>query len=260
MRPEEIASTADRLAFARSRGAVLERLVPDGAPLALDEGFRVQAALHARHPEPTVGWLVGLTNQEMQRRFGVAAPYYAPLAQRNVHASPATIDTATRPPLGLECEVAVRLATDLPPGPRPHSTEEVAAAVAAIAPAIEVVAGHLARWWERPLAEVVADNGTDGPLVIGREVTDWRAIDVADTEVALELDGEIVACGTTGAAMGGAIAVLTWLANRLNRHGTMLRAGEIVNTGTCTPLVLPERSGRAVARFGSLGDVAVDLV
>lgn len=259
MDPDETAALADRLIEARRGVSTIDVFVPPGTEFSLRDGFAVMDTLHERAPEPTAGWLVGLTNPEMQRRFSTDAPYYAPVLARHLHRSPVRLGLASLPPIGLECEVAVRIGSDLPARPTPYTVDEVTAAVSGLAPAIEVVAGHLTRWWERPLPEVVADNGTDGPLVIGAETVDWQGLDLAGLAVELTYDGSAVAAGSTGDAMGGPIAVVTWLANRLNRHGRMLRAGEWVNTGTCTPLHLPTGPGRAAVRFEGLGEVVIDF-
>jgi 2-keto-4-pentenoate hydratase len=53
--------------------------------------------------------------------------------------------------------------------------------------------------------------------------------------------------------------VLVWLANQQSRFGRGLAAGDIVSTGTCTGLDRVAPGDRALADFGSLGQVELAL-
>jgi 2-keto-4-pentenoate hydratase len=52
---------------------------------------------------------------------------------------------------------------------------------------------------------------------------------------------------------------LTWLANTLSERGQGLKAGEVINTGTCTELFNAEPGDDIHATFGALGDVRITL-
>ena len=78
----------------------------------------------------------------------------------------------------IECEFAFRLAHDLPARDEPYTREEVAAAVGSVHAAIEVVAGHIDDWINQDVWSVIADNGTDGAVIVGDGTADWRDIDL----------------------------------------------------------------------------------
>ncbi len=67
----------------------------------------------------------------------------------------------------IECEFTFALAADLPARDAPYTRAEAAATVATVHAGIEVVAGHLVDWVRQDVWSVIADNGTDGALVIG---------------------------------------------------------------------------------------------
>ena len=167
MTPEAIDRAARILAAARVEKYQIDALPDACTPRTLDDGYAVQARLLELLGTEPAGWLLGLTNEYMQRIFDVDRPYYARLLMPNLHRSPARFgrdDFLTR---GLECEVAFRMAKDLPPRDRPYAIEEVAEAVAAMHPAIEVVNAHFTDWLNLDVPNILADNGTDGALVCG---------------------------------------------------------------------------------------------
>lgn len=107
------------------------------------------------------------------------------------------------------------------------------------------------------MAWVMADNGTDGPLVLGPAVERWRDVDRPDIPVTLTVNGRIVRKGRGGNALGDPLNVMVWLANRRSREGGGMRADDVVNTGTTAGIFFAEPGGEAVADFGLLGGVSL---
>lgn len=229
----------------------------EATPRTLADGYAVQVRLLELLGTEPAGWLLGLTNPYMQRNFHVDRPYYARLLAPNLHHSPACFRGDAFLTRGLECEIAFRMARDLPPRDQAYNIDDVAGAVAAMLPAIEVVNAHFTDWLALDLPSILADNGTDGALVCGAEQTAWRAIDRVNLPVTLQVNGKVVAEGRGGNALGDPLAALTWLANTLSERGQGLRAGEIINTGTCTELFNAEPGDELCAAFGALGEVRI---
>jgi 2-keto-4-pentenoate hydratase len=257
MRPEAIDQAAHMLRDARIGKYQIESLPEEATPRTIADGYAVQERLLELLDIAPAGWLLGLTNADMQQNFAIDHPYYARLLAPNLYRGPARFaadDFLTR---GLECEVAFRMARDLPSRGEPYSMAEVADAVAAMMPSIEVVNAHFRDWLARDVASILADNGTDGALVLGAEVTGWRGIDRVSLPVRLSINGERAAEGRGENALGDPLRALTWLANALSARGKGLRAGEVINTGTCTRLTHAEAGDEAHATFGDLGDVRV---
>ncbi|MDQ0470643.1 2-keto-4-pentenoate hydratase [Labrys wisconsinensis] len=233
-------------------------LPPDVRPGTVEEAYAIQDRLAARLGWETGGWFCGCTNEAIQRQLGLSEPYCARVFRHLVFPDAAIVDTAAFPPIVIECEFAFVLGRDLPARPEPYSQAEVEAAVAAVRPAIEVVAGHLEDWQSQPPCSIIADNGVDGALVCGPS-TPWPAHDLSRVAVELLVDGRTVQSGTGANVMGNPIHALVWLANAQRRRGYGLRAGHVHNTGTAT-LMQPVGPGQtAVARFGPLGQVTASF-
>ena len=59
--------------------------------------------------------------------------------------------------------------------------------------------------------------------------------------------------------MGGALIALSWLANKLIEHGTMLKAGDVILTGSVhTPVFLPG-PGVAKTEFVGIGGTEITI-
>jgi 2-keto-4-pentenoate hydratase len=257
MTPDAIDRCAQILRDARIGKYFIDALPADCTPKTLADGYGVQERLLALLGEPTVGYLLGLTNEYMQKIFNVDAPYYARILQSNLMTSPARFGAKDLLTRGLECEVAFRMAKALPPRGRAYAMDEVADAVSTMHPAIEVVNGHFENWLDIPMPIVLADNGTDGPLVCGEGIANWRGIDRIALPVVLKVNGAVVAEGKGGNALGDPLKALTWLANDLNTKGLGLKAGETINTGTCAKLIPAKPGDVAHASFGALGEVRI---
>ena len=63
------------------------------------------------------GFKIGATARRMQEYLGLSGPAAGFMAIGNIHRSGATVRFADYVRPGVECELAVRLARDLPPGP-----------------------------------------------------------------------------------------------------------------------------------------------
>ena len=110
---------------------------------SLDDAYRIQDALHRLMAEAgrgeIAGWKIALTSKAMQQMTGVDQPAAGAIFSKLVHGSPARVDVAAYHHLGVEFEVAVRMADDLPARGGPWTRASVAGRVAACLPAFELV-------------------------------------------------------------------------------------------------------------------------
>lgn len=256
----EIDRAAAILEQARVTNTVIDSLPPDVAPRNLADAYAVQNRLIARLGWDIGGWYCACTNVEIQRMLSLAEPYCARLFARALKESPATLRQSDYPPMVVECEFAFRLGRDLPSRSEPYARAEVEAAVASVHPSIEVVAGYLKDWPNQDVFAVIADNGTDGALVYGAGVEDWRGIDLPSVEVRLSVNGIETRRGTGRNILGDPMTAFVWLADARRKAGDGLKAGHIHNTGTATSIMPVGAGDHVVADFGPLGRAALALV
>ena len=255
MNADQIERAAELLKATRIDKKVIDGIPEPIRPNSLSEAYAVQDRFVEILGWDVGGWFCACTNPAIQKILSLDEPYYARLFKDYIIASPATLNACEYPPIVLECEFGFRLGKDLPRRAQPYTRAEVEAAIEEICPTIEVVAGHLKDWPNQDVWSVIADNGTDGALVYGAGMKDWRSLDLINMQVTLEVNGKTVRTGAGVNVLGDPLAAFVWLANARSRDGDGLRAGDIHNTGTATNLYWIEPGDEAVARFDGLGAV-----
>ena len=256
---EEIDRAARLLVRARLDNVMIDAVPPACRPHSLEEAYAIQDRMAELLGWRAGGWFCACTNVEIQSMLGLAEPYYARLFDEFILGSPARLDPQDFPPMVLECEFGFRLAHDLPARSGTYDRAEVEAAIATVHPTIEVVAGHLRDWPNQDVFSVIADNGTDGALIVGPGTSDWRGQDLVATEVTLTVNGREERRGSGANVLGDPLEAFVWLANARSRAGGGLVAGDIHNTGTATAIYWVTPGDHAVADFGALGDVRLSF-
>ena len=228
----------------------------------LEDAYRIQDALHRVMAEAgrgeIAGWKIALTSKAMQQMTGVDQPAAGAIFSKVVHASPARVDVAAYHHLGVEFEVAVRVADDLPASGGPWTRASVAGKVAACIPAFELVEDGDADYKTLDAFTLVAQNTWNGGVVLGVPVTDWHRLDLENAVTRCWINDEPGGQGKTGDAMGHPFEAVAWVANLLNRRGRMLRSGMIVMTGSSITTKFPAPGDRVRFAIAGLGEVALE--
>jgi hypothetical protein len=144
-----ILSAAQTIAAARRHRTALPALDADIAPHDEAEGYLIQAAVaDLLSPDfgAQVGYKIGCTSAVMQQYLDIPHPCGGSVFARGVHESGASLRHSDFVRVGVECEIAVRLARDLAPSAAPFTAEAVAQAVEAYLPAIEIVDDRYVDW------------------------------------------------------------------------------------------------------------------
>jgi 2-keto-4-pentenoate hydratase len=220
---------------------------------SIDAAYAIQSELIALAGGKPKGWKVTALTPKDQQKFGVNRAVAGAVLEGFVYPSGAELKLSSFIAPLIECEIAFVLGADLPARRNPYSRSEVEAAIAAVVPVFEfpdsrvgAKAGDLVK---------LTDVMSNGALVTGGPVEDWRRLDLTRTAIRLTLDEAVVAEGTSARILGDPVLALIALANAYPLPSP-LRAGQVVTTGTCTD-PLPVRAGRYVASFSGLSDVEV---
>jgi 2-oxo-3-hexenedioate decarboxylase/2-keto-4-pentenoate hydratase len=221
---------------------------------SVGNAYRVQALFGELYGSRRVGYKVGAASRPSQAVVGASEPFYGLLFAADVHRSGATLRRSAFFEPGMEGEFAFRLGRDLLPAAS-LSLDDVAAAIDAVLPAIEICDHRFRSWKAVTLEEIIADNAFHGALVLGAPVTAWRDVDLAHHEIALSFDGRVVGQGPGALVLGHPLHSVLWLARKLAEQGRHLVAGDLVAAGTCTGLhYAPDVEGVRAA-LGRLGEV-----
>jgi 2-keto-4-pentenoate hydratase len=197
-----------------------------------------------------VGRKAGLTARAVQVQLGVDQPDFGVLFDDMAVPDGGTLDPAKCLQPKAEAEIAFVLGADLPSATT--TPERVAAAVATVHAAIEIVDSRIADW-KITFADTVADNGSSAFFVLAQQGMPLAGLDLYTAGMVLELNGTIASLGAGAAALGHPLNAAAWLAQTLAARGEPLRAGDILLAGALGPMVTLSAGDHVVARVGGLG-------
>jgi 2-keto-4-pentenoate hydratase len=253
-----ILAAANMIASARRGRTPLQPLAADMVPQDEADGYRIQDTLHdllAADVGALVGYKIGCTNAVMQHYLGIPHPCGGGLFAQGVHPSGVSLRAQDFIRVGVECEIAVRLAHDLQPSGAPFTAETVAQTVEAYLPAIEIVDDRYADWQMIGAPTLVADDFFAAGCVLGAPVARSAAPDLLDIVGRALINGVEDGRGTGADVLGHPHYALAWLANHLAADGKALRAGQIVLTGSLVKTVWLKPGDNVTMDLSGLGAV-----
>lgn len=198
-----------------------------------------------------VGRKAGLTAEAVQKQLGVDQPDFGALFDDMRIPDGGALDPARTIQPKAEAEIAFVLKADIAdPDAGP---EQVAAAVATVHAAIEIVDSRIADW-KITFADTVADNGSSAFFVLSDQGHALEGLDLEGAAMTMLVNGEIASTGVGAAALGNPLNAAAWLARTLCRRGQPLSRGDILLAGALGPMVALSRGDRVQAIVDGIGE------
>ena len=223
------------------------------AGISVADAYAVQSRMVARRVqsgESIIGKKIGVTSRPVQELLGVFEPDFGQLTSGMV------CDERDGVALGgliqprAEAELAFVLEHDLA-GPGVTATD-VLRATAYVSPCFEIVDSRI-RDWNIKIQDTVADNASCGVFVLGSAKGDPRRLDLALAGMALHRNGQLHSTSAGAAVQGSPLNSVAWLANTLGRLGLPFRAGEVILSGSQSPLLPVAEGDELLCTIGGLG-------
>ena len=227
--------------------------------LSLDAAHEICEANMAKRykaGEELVGYKVGFTNIPVREKMGLPDSTYGYLTDQMVLSNRGELDMGELIAPRIECEIVFRLGRDI--GAQ-ATIEQVLEATDSVAAAYEICDARI-RDWKCPYPDFLADNGFSARIVPGDIWLPVSNFDLLEEAVTLKQDGAELAQGQGRNAMGNPASAVAWLANKLAERGQVLSAGQLVMTGTLTPILPIERGSLYTAEYSSLGELSMRFV
>lgn len=263
MHADAINQAATAIAENRLNRTKLDTLPADCRPQDLNDAYAVQERhneiLATRGLGSLVGYKIGCTTPVMQAYMNIHEPSYGEVFDSTVHHNHADLVFADFVNPGVETEIAVTLATDMPARSEPYTRESVRDAVGAAMISIELVEARYRDYRELDTPTMAADNFFNAAVVLGDPVTDWQGIDLAAAEGTILLNGELLGTGLGSLIMGHPLEALAWLANRLAERGRHLKAGEFITLGSVIATHWVSQGDRIDHSIPGLGSVSISF-
>lgn len=218
-------------------------------------GMEAQLALRAtalEEGDEPLGWKVGYGTPSAFERFGTSAPMTGYLLRSGLlnEGTPVAIAAWSNP--AVEAEVAVHMASDLPPGAEPHTVRD---SIGTLAPAFELV--DLNPGLDE-VEGVLEANIFQRAVILG---AGSGGVAPGDLSATLQRSGDdAVEVEDPQSATGNIIEIVRHVADLLGAFGERLRAGEVIITGAITPPPIPVTAGeRFDFELRPLGRLAVEF-
>jgi 2-keto-4-pentenoate hydratase len=228
------------------------RSLPVGlAPQSEAEAYRLQALVSSALGAGRGCWKVAMNDAQA----GTCAPVF----QADLHRSGARVISPITDRIGIEPEIAFTLKQALPalPDGRHYGREQVIAAIGTAHAAIEIVISRFHSHDGAAPLDRLADNISNGGLVLGPPCDRWQELDLTTIALHLCIEGRQGGNGVFdargGHPLGDPLLPLIWLANRQRADESGMQAGDVITTGSYAGLRYVERDTHVSVQFEGLG-------
>ncbi|WP_019451458.1 2-oxopent-4-enoate hydratase [Cupriavidus sp. BIS7] len=238
----------------------LEPLTDREPDITIEDAYQIQLRMIGRRleaGETVIGKKIGVTSRVVMDMLGVDQPDFGHLLSGMVFNEGEPVDTARMIAPKAEAEVAFVLSRDLcGPG---VTAADVLRATDFVMPCFEIVDSRI-RDWKIRIQDTVADNASCGVFTLGGTRRSPRDLDLALAGMVLEKNGEIVSTSCGASVQGSPVNAVAWLANTLGRFGIALKAGDVILSGSQSPLVPVKPGDSLYCSVGGLGGTSVRFI
>lgn len=227
---------------------------------SIDDAYQIQLRMIQRRidaGEILVGKKIGVTSKVVMDMLGVNQPDFGHLLSGMVLNEGEAVDTSKMIAPKAEAEVAFMLSRDLT-GPG-VTAADVLRATDCVMPCFEIVDSRI-KDWKIKIQDTVADNASCGVFMLGGTRKSPRDLDLSLAGMVLDKNGEIISTSAGASVQGSPVNTVAWLANTLGRLGITLKAGDVILSGSQSPLV-PVKAGDSLhCSVGGLGSTSVRFI
>jgi len=228
--------------------------------IGIDDAYQIQLRMIERRlqqGEIVVGKKIGVTSKVVMDMLKVNQPDFGQLLSNMVYNEGEPIVASSMIAPKAEAEVAFILKNDLM-GPG-VTAADVLRATDCVVPCFEIVDSRI-KDWKIKIQDTVADNASCGVFTLGGTRKSPRDLDLALAGMVLDKNGEIISTSAGASVQGSPVNAVAWLANTLGRLGITLKAGDVILSGSQSPLV-PVKAGDSLhCSVGGLGSTFVRFI
>lgn len=228
--------------------------------ITIKEAYQVQLHTIERRigeGERVVGKKIGITARAVMQMLKVDQPDFGHLLSGMTYNEGESLEAKQFCQPRGEGEIAFILNKDLA-GPG-ITGPQVLAATDCVMPAFEIVDSRVTDW-KIKIQDTVADNASAAAFVLGDNVVSARRVDLATCGMVLEKNGEVIGTGAGAASLGNPVNAVAWLANKLGELGIVLKAGEVILSGSLS-IMFPIQAGDVLRMsLNGIGNVSCRFV
>ncbi len=250
---------ANELIKAEDTGLPIEKLSDKYKEITILDSYNIQSKvieLKLAREEKIIGKKIGLTSKGIQDQFGVYEPDYGILTDKGLLKTNQELDISNLNQPKIEAEIVFVLKEDLL-GPV-VTPWHVISATEGIMPALEVVDTRF-NDWKIKIFDTISDSASYARIVVGDKMTKIDDIDLSLLGMASYKNGKLEFTAAGAEVMGNPINSVVWLANKMIELGQPLKKGEIILSGSLTPLMGISSGDYVQVKFDRIGSVSLKI-
>jgi 2-keto-4-pentenoate hydratase len=253
MNHTDTVTLSQRLADARARHQLVDRVPPEHIPADADAAYAIQHQILRLSGAQIGGWKIGAKSE--------TGPIQgAPLPAADVYDNGAKLSREAFVPLGLELEIAFRFGRRFEPAQEAYSEAEVLAGIGSFGTTIEIVASRYAEWPNVDKLAQLADLQNNGALVVGEFAPYRDDFPFVAPSLRFSFEGRNVVLTAAANPAGDPRRLLTWFVNHCAvKQGIAVTPEMVITTGSYTGMFFPQSAGTASGRIEGLAPVSVTL-
>lgn len=238
------------------------QLLGDDKPANMAQAYAIQSELYTIMREQDRftefgGHKVALTSPAIQEMCGVSEPAYGAVFREFIYSNHHEIEMDDFIRFGIEFEVCVSVAGDVPLSDEAYTKETIAPFIAASMPAFELIDDRDADYTHLDAASILTDRCWCNGIVLGEPVAFTSALDIGNLSSQVIVNDEINDKGNTRDALGHPLNSVAFVANHLGASGKQLKAGDVIMTGSALKTQFPKSGDKIIYKIEGLGDVSV---
>ena len=261
MDEDKIDLAAQFIAQGRLGPSLIPRPPEDLIPQNVFDGYAVQAKvnriLRLAKLGPVVGHKIGCTTNVMQKFLEIDHPCAGEIFDSTVYKSKTELSLSKFSHVGVECEIAVRIGSDMLGFKGPFTPESVRGSVNAVMAGIELVDDRYEDYKQLNAPTLIADNFFNVGVVLGEELKNWQNLNLQSISGILKVDGIEISKGNGADILGNPFEALAWVANHRAKLGVPILAGSFVMLGSVVETVFIDKPCHINIKFDGLKPVSV---
>jgi 2-oxo-hept-3-ene-1,7-dioate hydratase len=262
MQKDEIQQLAKQIEHAYRARELMRPLTQTRPGITLEDSYAIQTAwvgLKVAEGSRVIGHKIGLTSKAMQSTSLVNEPDYGALLDDTRYEDGVDIPAGTFLSPRVEIELAFVMRSELR-GPN-CTIFDVLNATEFVTPAIEVLDSRVAKVdpvtnQARTIVDSICDNAGYAALITGGRPFRPTETDMRWIAGLCLRNGQIEETGVSAGVLGHPANAIAWLANKFAAHDTVMKAGEILLSGSFIRPVQAHPGDTFHADFGPFGSVS----
>ena len=228
-------------------------------PKDFDEAYETQKIFQENSGRGSLGgFKIALASKVQQQLCGIDHPVAGGIFANEINSSPSTFELENFHGLGLEFEIAVTMSDDLKPEMGPFNSENIRKYIKSLSPAFELIIDRNANYSNINPLSMITDNAWCSGIVLGKELPDWKKINLDTIKSQLLWNGE-----TPQNAMikdANPLESLAWVSNLLTSLGRTIPKHSVIITGSVIKTRAPNKGDHIIYKVEDLSEVEIKII